>query len=520
MSDLELPFRLPESCVRITGARTVVHDAVLARDDASATATVTLDVVGDREPQRLRIAEGLLTDTGVDFEWTDDGRLVTSSVDLVGRAGTVAVGAVSTAASIAGLVLGSPAMALSCAGATPATAHRLVGGRAAALGASAAAPDGSSAAPDSSAAAGAPAIGDDEALALQAVAAAYRTAHPRESEALDTCTELVVELTRGLADALKKVPAAADDKARGDSLGAVRALEGGLATARAEIAALDEHFRSWRASTIATRLENYEFLLDLDTLAAARPRPELVEGRLQSSGPGDAANVAAMAAVQAAFDALGALVVVDDDAGAGPTGRHGVPPERPALDENEILVRLPRRVRLTTYGLDAAGRFVTRSSTTALVMDARCDYATVTIAKRLFGKRSLKLGFSAGSALESLRLTATSEAAAAADAAGSLANAAGLGLERSRRVVERVAALRSAGLDQQISVLTRELQLKRQEIAQAGLLATAGSYAELVSLERQVALLTQRKTLLGLEAELGIAAPSADGSSDGGAAVS
>jgi hypothetical protein len=64
-------------------------------------------------------------------------------------------------------------------------------------------------------------------------------------------------------------------------------------------------------------------------------------------------------------------------------------------------------------------------------------------------------------------------------------------------------------------VLTKELQLKRQEIAQAGLLATAGSYAQLASLERQVALLTQRKTLLGLEAELGIAAPPADGSSNG-----
>ena len=80
-----------------------------------------------------------------------------------------------------------------------------------------------------------------------------------------------------------------------------------------------------------------------------------------------------MAAVQAAFDALGALVVMSTTTPA---------PGRPvgtafagtaaALDENEILVRLPRRVRLTTLRLDAAGRFVTRSSTTALVMDARC----------------------------------------------------------------------------------------------------------------------------------------------------
>ena len=94
MSDLELPFRLPVSCVRIAGTRAFVHDAVLGRDDTSAQATVTLDIVGEHEPSLLRVAEGLLVDTSVAFEWTDDGRLVTSSVELTGRAGTVAVGAV------------------------------------------------------------------------------------------------------------------------------------------------------------------------------------------------------------------------------------------------------------------------------------------------------------------------------------------------------------------------------------------------------------------------------------------
>ncbi len=140
-------------------------------------------------------------------------------------------------------------------------------------------------------------------------------------------------------------------------------------------------------------------------------------------------------------------------------------------------------------------------------MDGRCPHATLRIAKTLFGKRALKLGFSAGSALESLRVAATSEAAAVADTAASLPNAVALGLERSKRIVDRVAALRGAGLDQQISVLTRELQLKRQEIAQSGLLATADSYAELASLKREVALLEQRKALLALEADLGVAAP-------------
>jgi hypothetical protein len=72
-----------------------------------------------------------------------------------------------------------------------------------------------------------------------------------------------------------------------------------------------------------------------------------------------------------------------------------------------------------------------------------------------------------------------------------------------------VAALRGAELDQRLAVLTRQLQLKRQEIAQAGLLATEGSYAELTALKRQVELLEQRKELLSLEADLGVAAPAA-----------
>ncbi len=494
MSDLELPFRLPVSCVRIAGTRTFVHDAVLGRDDQSALATVTLDVVGEHEPSLLCIAEGLLVDTGVAFEWTDDGRLVTSSVELTGRAGTVAVGAVSAGAAVAGVLLGSPAMALSCAGAGTATAHRLGRGPVAAAGGPAAATDGRAAETQAT---------DALAADTRTVATAYRSAHPDEGEALDTCAALVPELVRGLAGALGRVPAVADDKARAETLAAVRALEGALTSARAQVGALDEHFRAWRATTIATRLENYEFLLELDTLVAAQALPALAGGCLRSAGSGDGENVAAMAAVQAAFEALGVVVVVEGDPGAA----NGEAAARPSVEENEILVRLPRRVRLTTYELIAGGQLVKRSSTAALVMDGRCRHTTLRIAKTLFGKRAVKLGFSAGSALESLRIAATSEAAGVADTAGALANAAGLGLERSRRIVGRVAALRSAGLDQQLAVLTKELQLKRQEIAQAGLLATAGSYAELASLKREVALLEQRKALLGLEADLGVAAP-------------
>ncbi len=535
MTVLQLPFRLPQSCVRIAGTRAFAHDALLDRDDVSAQATVTLDVIAERELSALRIAEGVLADTDVGFEWTDDGRLVTSSVELTGRAGAVAVGVVSAATSVAGVLLGAPALALARAAAPAAPAPRPAGAAAAGADRAAdgvAAADGAATA-DGAAAAGGPAAADGAPAPdrdAQAVGAAYRAAHPDESEARETCASLIPELARGLADALRRVPGAADGKARAEALGAVRAVEGALAAARAQAGALDEHFRAWRATTVATRLEHYEFLLELDTIVAAQALPELVDGRLRGAGDGDAGSLAALAAVQAAFDALGVMVVVTDDPPAAPATPHadgavrpdgatrpdgaarsdGAPApdgaRRPLVAENEIVVRLPRRVRLTVYELGAGDELVKRSSSAALVMDGRCPHATVELTKALFGKRAVKLGFSAGSALESLRVGAASGAAAAAEAAGALPNAVALGLERSRKIVTRAAALRFAALDQRLSVLTRELQLKRQEIAEAGLQATAGSYAELQALKRQVALLEQRKALAALEADLGITA--------------
>ena len=61
MSDLELPFRLPVSCVRIAGTRAFVHDAVLEQG------AVPLDVL--EQPATAEIAstsaperdEGLMT---------------------------------------------------------------------------------------------------------------------------------------------------------------------------------------------------------------------------------------------------------------------------------------------------------------------------------------------------------------------------------------------------------------------------------------------------------------------------
>ncbi len=507
MSDLELPFRLPVSCVRIAGTRAFVHDAVLGRDDTSAQATVTLDVVGEHEPSLLRIAEGLLVDTGVAFEWTDDGRLVTSSVELTGRAGTVAVGVVERRRLDRRRAAGQPRHG--------AVVRRRGHGDGAQAGARAAPRAEPKARRRRRRRAGGRHAGRGRRAGggRRARRSPPPTARPIPTRARRStpAPPSYPSSSRGLADALRRVPARR--RRQGARRGAGRGARprGRAEPARAQVGALDEHFRAWRAGTIAQRLEDYEFLLDLDTLVAAPALPELDAGRLRSSGAGDAGNAAALAAVQAAFEALGVVVIVEDDPGAGSAGAAGAetgPAARSSVAENEILVRLPRRVRLTSYELDAGGELVKRSSNAALVMDARCRHATVRIAKTLFGKRAVKLGFSAGSALASLRVAATSEAAGRPTRPAALPGAVGLGagaLQEGSSTGSPPCA--APGSTSRSRVLTRELQLKRQEIAQAGLLATAGSYAELAQLKRQVALLEQRKALLALEAELGVAAP-------------
>ncbi len=74
---------------------------------------------------------------------------------------------------------------------------------------------------------------------------------------------------------------------------------------------------------MTTRIEHHEFLLDLDTLVAARTLPELEAGKLRSAGAGDAESRAALAAVQEAFDALGVVVTVADQTTASAAAAAG-----------------------------------------------------------------------------------------------------------------------------------------------------------------------------------------------------
>ena len=231
--------------MRIAGTRAFAHDALLDRDDVSAEATVTLDVIAERVLSALRIAEGVLADTDVGFEWTDDGRLVT-------QLGHSSPGgpAPSPWASLRRYPGRRRAARRSRPGAGPALLRPrpprgppaprppAPTGRPTVWPADGAATaDGAAAAGGPAAADGAPAPDRD----AQAVGAAYRAAHPDESEARETCASLIPELARGLADALRRVPGAADGKARAEALGAVRAVE---AAARAQAGALDEHFRA------------------------------------------------------------------------------------------------------------------------------------------------------------------------------------------------------------------------------------------------------------------------------------
>jgi hypothetical protein len=455
-------YRLPLSCVRVRGSRTIVDDAVLGAHQESASATVGLDVLGDHHVREGEIDAGALTDANATLEWSDDGRLQTGSVAATGQGGRIIAGIVGAGTALAGVLTADPFLALG-------------GSVAGAAGMRTLAPDAAAKAK----------LSPDE----QKVADAYDAAHPDVAASRCRYAALVAGLLGKLGDALE----AADGSITSRRL--VCALEKDMASARSQLARLDELFKAWRATTITSRVEDYEFTLSLDDIEKAGPRVD-AQGELTWACTNE--DDAARRAVQAVLDGLELLVTVApapgtaDDAALEPTPQE-------LRDEHGIVIRWPRHVQLTTYQ-KKGDKLVRRASTPALIMDAACHHevvgeASTSLLNQLFGKHKVQMGFSAGGGLRSLHVASSSQAAALADTLGALPGGIATSLEQSKRIVDRVGGLREAAVAQEIGRLSDQIKLKQLELDQAGLAATSDSYIELRQLKRRVELLTQQKAL-------------------------
>src|SRR5205823_4822770 len=100
-------YRAPLSCVRVSATVTETVDRVLGTSPRAPEATVALEVIGG-ELLEASIDSDWLRDTSVGFSMTDDGVLVSSSVDATGEAGKVVLGVVSIGATAAATLGGGP----------------------------------------------------------------------------------------------------------------------------------------------------------------------------------------------------------------------------------------------------------------------------------------------------------------------------------------------------------------------------------------------------------------------------
>ena len=453
-------YRLPLSCIRVRGSRTWVHDKVLQTDKQSPSATVGLDVMGDHHVREAEIDADLFSETKTGLEWSDDGRLVTSSVDVTGQGGRIIAGIVGAGTALAGVLTADPALALA-------------GSAAGAIGTRFLAPD----------------VAAHEAWPTEIekrVAEAYANEHPDVAQRRQAFAELVADLLDRLAAAMKND----DDTVAARRL--VRAVEYDLALARSQLSRLDELFKAWRATKLESRVESYEFTLSLDDVEKAGAQVD-ADGAVRWTGEADSPS---RMAVEDVLTKLDLLVTVEPAPGTTGDNR-GATPE-PDVNERGIVVRWPRRVQLATYE-KKADRLIPHSSTPALIMDASCHHEVAKVSKSLlpwlFSRQKIQMGFSVSGGLQAITVGSTSAAAGLADTLGALPGGVASSLAQSKKIVDRVYDLRETALDQEIERLSGQIKVKQRELDQAGLAATSDSYVELQQLKRQVEILTQRKTI-------------------------
>jgi hypothetical protein len=130
-------------------------------------------------------------------------------------------------------------------------------------------------------------------------------------------------------------------------------------------------------------------------------------------------------------------------------------------------------------------------------MDRLCELQTIVFHKSMLAKRTTALTFSDLGALTGVATTRTAAAAALADAAQAIPGTVAASLEQTKKLYDDFGALRDRAIDTRLAELKKQLALKQNEIALAGLHATEAQSAELARLKQQEEILKEQKAIAG-----------------------
>jgi hypothetical protein len=464
--DIVIDYALPVSHVRIASTITETHDSLDPKDPAPRTpeSVAVLEPGAGPRDRIVQIDPGWIGDSKLSFKFTEEGRLVSASATATGQGGKVILGVAGLGAAAAGLFLGVPGILATGAG----------------LAAVQAAVDGT----------------ETEEAKRDPVAEAYAREHPEEFALRKRYAELVTDAVSKVKEAAERANDAAEESALQRAASDLRVWRLFLRVLRVELDTLDEHFRAWRATKISTRTEAHERLISLNTLCRAAPTVN-AEGEVAFSG-----DEPAVQEVRDAWEQLGILVTVGTcpkaDADSEPQARR-----------NELVVRYPRRVTMSTYERED-GKAVLQESRTQLVLDDACPHRVVELPEAWIENESVEFTFSDAGALTGIIGSDTSGVASLAETLGSVPGTVSDALGKAKSITDAVVGFRSAATDQRLAQIEKAVKIKQQELAQAGLLATEGTHVELEKLKRQADILTQQKTIRDATPAAVVADPVAD----------
>lgn len=504
MSDDFVEYWLPTSVLRVRGTVTRRSDGLFPKKAATAAvqAQLTLDTVADKEVPKggahpilcvARIRHGLLSDTNVHFELTDDRRLVTAGSDSAGQAGKVVLGVTGAAAAAASLAGGFAPGAVAGAAAAARAAR-----------------DYERFAPSDERALRASIETDAKSDEERVAETAFLEEQPQAALARRHFRDLSLRLLDQLGEALTAAEkAGAVEERHRRALARVLSCQKALTVARAEVTRLDAIFEAWRAGKIDEAVERVELTVPIADVIAARPGAE-------AWGP-QSPRVAEL------LQKLGIYAVAEDQEAKIPSK---------AFDESVItldngrriaagvILRQPRALTLAVYQytvndhsaawsgdlealpfpLSADFRLVERKQIYVVDRDSRHEF--VEFRSSLWGRKMVDISVSPLGGLRTYTAQSVSAAAAGAETAAALPSSVRGALDDAARMRSELDALRDRSLDLQIADLKKRVDLKNQEVLLSGVDATDADLAELERLREEQAILEARATVQRSQAEL------------------
>lgn len=463
-----LSYRLPLSCIRISGTETTKDDRVLGRTDKELEAAGELSVIADpRGPDSVELDPGSFRNTDASFKLTEDGRLTSANATVTGQGGAFISGLVGIATTVVAALARAP---ISLATAVDTTKEAADDARANVVEA-------------------------DKDADEKKIEAAYLEQQKVQAEARTSARTLVKPLDSAYRGALDEVANAESEETRAAALRKVRQLNAARSLAGVLLDRSEALFQAWRAGTITAATQTLTYEITLDELRMSDvyvdDDGEVRYPVAQRSPQHQLKVAAAQAKARTAWERLGVLVVVQDDP-RDEEPSYSIPPD----DRMKVKIRFPRPVVLGFYKKNGEGKAQFESLRPAMVVDGASRVESIEVNAGWFGKHSGGITFSADGIPTGFDFGNSSEAVGAITALAALPAGVATSLETAAKISDQLDGLRNKSLDHELARTKKAVELQEQQLTKKGLDATEADYAKLVRLKQEADIM-DKETALG-----------------------